>query len=104
MKKSKESQTKPKSEARRKAKTVSKKLMASKEPRKSPAFHKKKLTKSILRHRIKRVFKNKSKIPRGVVYLGHVPHGFYEDEMRQFFSQFGKVTHINIPRSAVSTK
>lgn len=102
-KKSKEKKMKPKSEARHKAKTVSKKLMASKQPKKSPVFRKKKLTKSILRHRVKRVFKNKTNVPRGVVYLGHVPHGFYEDEMRQFFSQFGKVTNINIPRSNVSS-
>lgn len=38
---------------------------------------------------------------RGVVYLGHVPHGFYENEMKQYFSQFGHVTNINIPKSKV---
>ncbi|XKL60930.1 hypothetical protein PGB90_007987 [Kerria lacca] len=42
---------------------------------------------------------SKYKSSRGVVYLGHVPHGFYEQEMKSFFSQFGKVTNINIPRS-----
>lgn len=26
-----------------------------------------------------------------VVYLGRIPHGFYEEEMRGFFSQFGQV-------------
>lgn len=46
---------------------------------------------------------SKYKSSRGVVYLGHVPHGFYEQEMKSFFSQFGKVTNINIPRSTVST-
>jgi len=39
-----------------------------------------------------------SAIP-GVVYLGHVPHGFYEKEMRAFFSQFGKVTRLRLSRS-----
>lgn len=39
---------------------------------------------------------------RGVVYFSHVPHGFYEKEMRQFFTQFGKVTNINIPLSSVN--
>jgi len=39
-----------------------------------------------------------SAIP-GVVYLGHVPHGFYEKEMRSFFSQFGKVTRLRLSRS-----
>merc|ERR1711872_1014984 len=35
----------------------------------------------------------------GVVYLGHVPHGFYEKEMRAFFSQFGAVTKLRLSRS-----
>ncbi|CAH1739021.1 MKI67 FHA domain-interacting nucleolar phosphoprotein-like [Aphis gossypii] len=36
---------------------------------------------------------------RGVIYLGHVPHGFYENEMKHYFTQFGEVTNINIPKS-----
>jgi len=39
-----------------------------------------------------------SNIP-GVVYLGHIPHGFYENEMRAFFSQFGVVTRLKLSRS-----
>ena len=39
-----------------------------------------------------------SNIP-GVVYLGHVPHGFYEKEMRAFFTQFGAVTRLRLSRS-----
>lgn len=35
----------------------------------------------------------------GVVYLGHIPHGFYEKEMRAFFSQFGSVTRLRLSRS-----
>jgi nucleolar protein 15 len=27
-----------------------------------------------------------------VVYVGHIPHGFYEEQMRGFFSQFGDVS------------
>merc|ERR1712228_160131 len=30
---------------------------------------------------------------------GHVPHGFYEKEMRAFFSQFGVVTRLRLSRS-----
>ncbi|XP_046982667.1 serine/arginine repetitive matrix protein 1 [Schistocerca americana] len=36
---------------------------------------------------------------RGVVYLSHIPDGFYEDEMRQYFSQFGRVTRVKLARS-----
>ena len=35
---------------------------------------------------------NAKKKKSSVVYLGHIPHGFYEDQMRGFFSQFGKVS------------
>lgn len=41
----------------------------------------------------------KASSDRGVVYLGHVPHGFYENEMKNYFSQFGEVTNVNIPKS-----
>jgi len=36
---------------------------------------------------------------RGVIYLGHLPHGFYEPQMRAFFRQFGKVTRLRMARS-----
>lgn len=34
-----------------------------------------------------------------VIYLGHIPHGFYEKQLRAFFSQFGKVKRLRISRS-----
>ena len=34
-----------------------------------------------------------------VVYLGHVPHGFYEDQMRSFFTQFGAVRRLRLSRN-----
>ncbi|XP_025418651.1 uncharacterized RNA-binding protein C1827.05c [Sipha flava] len=48
--------------------------------------------------------KPKASDERGVVYLGHVPHGFYENEMKLYFSQFGEVTNINIPKSKKTGK
>lgn len=35
----------------------------------------------------------------GVIYLGHIPHGFYEDQIRDFFSQFGTVNKVRLSRS-----
>ncbi|XP_064597283.1 MKI67 FHA domain-interacting nucleolar phosphoprotein-like [Liolophura sinensis] len=35
----------------------------------------------------------------GVIYVGHIPHGFYEKEMKSFFSQFGRVQRLRIARS-----
>lgn len=34
-----------------------------------------------------------------VVYIGHIPHGFYEDAMISYFSQFGKLTKVRLSRS-----
>jgi nucleolar protein 15 len=36
---------------------------------------------------------------RGVLYLGHLPWGFYEEEQFQYFSQYGKVTRLRLTRS-----
>lgn len=36
---------------------------------------------------------------RGVVYVGRIPHGFYETQMRRYFSQFGKVNKVNVARN-----
>ena len=33
------------------------------------------------------------------MYLSHIPHGFYEKEMKSYFSQFGDVTNIKLVRS-----
>jgi len=35
----------------------------------------------------------------GVVYIGHIPHGFYESQMTEFFSQFGDVKKVCLARS-----
>ena len=32
----------------------------------------------------------------GVVYLGRIPHGFFEKEMRAYFSQFGEVSECTV--------
>ncbi|OAA73883.1 Nucleotide-binding, alpha-beta plait [Cordyceps fumosorosea ARSEF 2679] len=36
---------------------------------------------------------------RGVVYVGRIPHGFYEHEMRQYFSQFGPISRLRLSRN-----
>jgi len=42
--------------------------------------------------------------PRGVIYVGHIPDGFMEPQMKKFFCQFGKVTRLRISRSKKSAK
>ncbi|KAF9971557.1 MKI67 FHA domain-interacting nucleolar phosphoprotein [Actinomortierella ambigua] len=35
----------------------------------------------------------------GTVYLGRIPHGFYEEQMQAYFSQFGKVLRLRLSRN-----
>lgn len=42
--------------------------------------------------------------PSGVVYIGHIPHGFYEEAMNGFFSQFGDVVRVRVSRSKKTTR
>ncbi|KAL1838965.1 hypothetical protein VTK73DRAFT_4188 [Phialemonium thermophilum] len=35
----------------------------------------------------------------GVIYVGHIPHGFYEHQMREYFSQFGEVLRLRLSRN-----
>eukprot|EP00435_Cladocopium_sp_Y103_P054680 s1141_g17.t2 len=37
--------------------------------------------------------------PKGVVYLGHIPDGFFEQQIKKYFSQFGDVTRFKLARS-----
>jgi nucleolar protein 15 len=34
-----------------------------------------------------------------VVYIGHLPHGFYEDELKKYFGQYGEVLAVKVARS-----
>ncbi|KAE8218584.1 hypothetical protein CF319_g7564 [Tilletia indica] len=43
--------------------------------------------------------KNKSKEIPGVLYVGRLPHGFFEEQLRSYFSQFGTVTRLRLSRN-----
>ena len=38
-------------------------------------------------------------IEYGTIYVGHIPPGFYEDQMKAYFSQFGTVSKVRLARS-----
>lgn len=40
----------------------------------------------------------------GVIYVGRIPHGFYEQEMKQYFSQFGNITNLRLSRNRKTGK
>ncbi|EKX51048.1 hypothetical protein GUITHDRAFT_66247, partial [Guillardia theta CCMP2712] len=39
-----------------------------------------------------------------VVYVGRIPYGFFEDEMRGYFSQFGEISRIRVSRNKKTGK
>ncbi len=39
-----------------------------------------------------------------VVYIGHLPHGFYEEELKSYFSQYGQVLAVKVARSKKTAK
>ncbi|KAF5392784.1 hypothetical protein D9757_001024 [Collybiopsis confluens] len=43
-------------------------------------------------------------VDRGVLYLGRLPHGFYEDQLKGYFSQFGDVTRLRLSRNKKTGK
>lgn len=60
--------------------------------------------------KIKKIKKSiqKSGVPNkattGTIYLGHIPHGFFEPQMRAYFSQFGKIRRLRLARSVKTGK
>ena len=36
---------------------------------------------------------------RGIIYIGHLPRGFNEEELKKFFTQFGSVNKLRVSRS-----
>lgn len=36
---------------------------------------------------------------KGIVYIGHLPKGFNEKELKEFFVQFGNVDRLRVSRS-----
>ncbi|KAK5007644.1 nucleolar protein, partial [Cryomyces antarcticus] len=51
-----------------------------------------------LRKKLAGVAKTGSEQP-GVIYVGRVPHGFYEHQMRAYFSQFGDIRRLRLSRN-----
>ncbi|CAA19313.1 nucleolar RNA-binding protein NIFK [Schizosaccharomyces pombe] len=48
----------------------------------------------------KKVSENKNlQKKKGVLYVGRLPHGFYEKQMRMYFSQFGPVLRLRMSRN-----
>ncbi|KRT78736.1 RNA binding protein [Oryctes borbonicus] len=46
----------------------------------------------------------KARATYGLIYVGHIPHGFYEEELKAYFGQFGMVTNVRVCRSSKTGK
>jgi nucleolar protein 15 len=57
-----------------------------------------KLTKS-QKKKLKKAMESGTSDKPGVVYIGRVPHGFYEHEMREYFKQFGTILKLRLSRN-----
>lgn len=65
---------------------------------------KKKVSKGIIKVQEDIRKRKKPKTQLGLVYVGHLPHGFYEEEMNEYFKQFGRVTNVRVCRSRKTGK
>ncbi|KAL8188055.1 UNVERIFIED_CONTAM: hypothetical protein K2H54_060605 [Gekko kuhli] len=43
--------------------------------------------------------KKNEKLTPGVIYLGHIPGGLHEPQLKEYFGQFGTVTRLRLSRS-----
>jgi nucleolar protein 15 len=51
-----------------------------------------------LKKRLKKA-QNLEKMTPGTIYIGRIPHGFFEPQMRAYFSQFGEITRLRLSRN-----
>lgn len=42
---------------------------------------------------------SKEKRERAIVYVGHIPFGLFEPQLKEYFSQFGKILRVKLSRS-----
>lgn len=86
------------------------KKASSKSASKAAPQAEKKIKKTASEMRVRRLsrrfhkLKVKSGKGRGVLYVGHLPKGFNETELKNFFTQFGEVTKLRVSRSVKTAR
>ncbi|CAD7963525.1 unnamed protein product [Amoebophrya sp. A120] len=56
-------------------------------------------SKSDLKNRVHKTSTKEERNARGVLYIGHLPMGFFEPQLKIFFSQFGEICRLKLSRS-----
>lgn len=49
--------------------------------------------------KLKKIAESQASNKPGVVYVGRIPHGFFEHEMRAYFTQFGNILKLRLSRN-----
>jgi nucleolar protein 15 len=80
----------------KKTKSIKKVKQEKKDKKEKPERKKRILSKRFNKLRIK----TKDRKEKGIVYIGHLPKGFNEEELKGFFTQFGVITRIRVSRSS----
>ena len=86
------------------------KKASSKSASKAAPQAEKKIKKTASEMRVRRLsrrfhkLKVKSGKGRSVLYVGHLPKGFNETELKNFFTQFGEVTKLRVSRSVKTAR
>lgn len=60
-------------------------------------------TSPAVQNQLKAADEDNEKTP-GVIYIGRIPHGFYEQQMRAYFCQFGTITKLRLSRNKLTGK
>ncbi|KAJ6660916.1 hypothetical protein lerEdw1_016936 [Lerista edwardsae] len=50
-------------------------------------------------HSVRKAAAKTQQLTPGVIYLGHIPRGLFEPQLKEYFGQFGKVTRLRLSRS-----
>ncbi|KAF2479834.1 hypothetical protein BDY17DRAFT_302761 [Neohortaea acidophila] len=63
-------------------------------------------TKGLIKKRINQAIADQvdPETTPGVIYIGRIPHGFYEAQMKAYFSQFGEIINLRLGRNRKTGK
>ena len=75
-----------------------KKVAVSKDAKKVGGLRARKLSRRFHKLKVKKADN------KGVIYVGHLPKGFNEKELKEFFEQFGPVAKIRVSRSVKTAR
>uniref|UniRef100_A0A336M4H8 CSON010575 protein n=1 Tax=Culicoides sonorensis TaxID=179676 RepID=A0A336M4H8_CULSO len=83
---------------------VNKKKMKAVVKNEKKTESKSKVVSSSIQKQIAKKKSQPNRAPRGLMMIKCLPHGFFEEQLKEYFSQFGKVTRVRLARSFKTTR